>query len=287
MKNKTALPAFLVLIIAVSTGWAGAPQEPSPSTEGPQEFEMTVPAGTVIPIVLTAYLNTHSSQVGDTFYADTTYPIWIQQRLVIPKGSTIRGTVTEVVRPGRIKGKGRLAVRFDDILLPNGVRREFNATFRGIHGPGDESINRKSETVSAGASKGQDVGTIVGTSSTGAIIGAAAGHGTGAAIGGGAGAAAGLATVLFTRGRDLVLSPGTQFDLELKKPLKFAYNELAFTDAELNNAQRVVRTPPQSNSPWICFGIRDPGADTEILICGRLQSGFRIPSFKLHSCKFA
>ena len=248
MKNKTALSAFLVLIIAVSCGWAGAPQEPATSLEDQQEFEMTVPEGTVIPIVLTAYLNTHSSQVGDTFYADTTYPIWIQQRLAIPKGSTIRGTVTEVVRPGKIKGKGRLAVRFDDILLPNGVRREFNATFRGIHGPGDESINRKSETVSAGASKGQDVGTIVGTSSTGAIIGAAAGHGTGAAIGGGAGAAAGLATVLFTRGRDLVLSPGTQFDLELKKPLKFAYNELTFTNAELNNTRRVIRTPARSQT---------------------------------------
>ena len=247
MKNKTALPSFLALMIAVSIGWAGAPQEPSP--ESRQEFEMIVPEGTVIPIVLTAYLNTRNSQVGDTFYADTTYPIWIQQRLVIPKGSTIRGTVTEVVKPGKFRGKGRLAVRFDDILLPNGVKREFIATFRGIHGPGDENLDKKSETVSAAPSTtGEDVGTVVGTTGTGAIIGAVIGHGTGAVIGAGAGAAAGIATMLFTKGRDLVLSPGTQFDLELRKPLKFAYNELAFTDSELNNAQRAVRTAP-ANQP--------------------------------------
>ena len=244
MNNKTAFLLFLALMVAISAGWSGAQQQPSPESQ--REFETTVPEGTVIPIVLTAYLNTRSSRVGDTFYADTTYPIWIQQRLVIPKGSAIRGTVTEVVRPGRIKGKGRLAVRFDDILLPNGVRREFIATFRGIHGPGDESINRKSETVSAGSSKGEDAGIIVGTTSTGAIIGAAASHGTGAAIGAGAGAAAGIATVLFTRGRDLVLSPGAQFDLELKKPLSFAYNELSFSNAELNSAQREVRTAPSN-----------------------------------------
>jgi type IV secretion system protein VirB10 len=230
-----------VLIASVSYCQSVTRQPPEPSIQE-TEFETIVPEGTVIPIVLTAYLNTKSSQVGDTLYADTTYPIWIQQRLVIPRGSIIRGTVTDVVRPGRVKGKGRLAIRIDDVLLPNGVRRELVASFKGLHGPGDESLDRKSETVASGASKGEDAGTVVGTTSTGAIIGAAAGRGTGAAIGAGAGAAAGLATVLFTRGRDLVLEPGTQFDLELKKPLKFAYNELDFTASQLNNSQREPRT---------------------------------------------
>ncbi len=242
MNMKLVLPAFLLAVLLASA--LSAEQEPSQQTS---EFEMVVPEGTVIPIVLTAYLNTRSTQAGDTVYADTTYPIWIQQRLVIPKGSTIRGTVTEVVRPGRIKGKGRLAIRFDDILLPNGVKREFIATFRGIHGPGEEKIDRKSETVSGGSSSGADAGTVVGTTSEGAIIGAIVDRGTGAAIGAGAGAAAGLATVLFTRGRDLVLSPGTQFDLELKKPMKFAYNELQFTSVQLNNAQREIRPRAVSN----------------------------------------
>jgi hypothetical protein len=211
-----------------------------------------VPEGQVIPIVLTAYLNSKNSQVGDSVYADTLYPIWIQQRQVIPKGSTIRGTVTEVVRPGKVKGKGRIAIRFDDILLPNGIKRELVASFRGIHGPGDESFDRKTETVTAGGTEGKDTGTVIGTTSSGAIIGAIAGHGSGAAIGAGAGAALGLATVLFTRGRDLVISPGTQFELELRKPLKFAYNEIQFTDSEMNNARRGIRPAPAKtkSSPY-------------------------------------
>ncbi len=240
MKNKTTLPALLIAVLLTSIGWAGTSQEPAQEN---QPEEMIVPEGTVIPIVLTAYLNTRNSQAGDMVYADTVYPIWIQQRLVIPEGSTVRGTVTEVVRPGRIKGKGRIAIRFDDILLPNGVKHEFIATFRGIHGAGDENVDRKTEKVTNGGSKGTDAGTVVGTTSEGAIIGAIAGQGSGAAIGAGAGAAAGIATVLFTRGRDLVLSPGTQFDLELKKPMKFAFNELDFSGAQFRTYRPRVQAP--------------------------------------------
>jgi type IV secretion system protein VirB10 len=250
MNTKTLLSALLLMVLSASTLPIRASQEPA--QEKYSESQIIVPEGTVIPIVLTEYLNTHNSQVGDVFYADTTYPIWVQQRLVIPKGSTVRGTVTEVIRPGKIKGKGRLAVRFDDILLPNGVKREFVASFRGIHGPGDESLSRKSETVTAGGSKGEDAGTVVGTTSQGAIIGAIAGHGSGAAIGAGAGAAVGVATMLFTRGRDLVLSPGTRFDIELIKPMKFAFNEVEFSNSELNNAERDLQEirsqPTDTNS---------------------------------------
>ena len=248
MNKRIAVLVFLAIVILIS---ALPAQEPS-SKEPPPDFELVVPEGTVIPIVLSAYLNTRSTQVGDTLYADTTYPIWVQQRLAIPKGSTVRGTVTDVVRPGKIKGKGRLAIRFDDILLPNGVRREFVAAFRGIHGPGEETVDRKAESVSSGGSGGEDVGTVVGTTSTGAIIGAVADHGSGAAIGAGAGAAAGIATVLFTRGRDLVLSPGTQFEIELLKPLRFAYSEIEFSGTQLDNAQRMMQprpANPQGGSP--------------------------------------
>lgn len=244
MKIKTVSAVIFFLGIA-------APAAPAAWNSGAQDAEAPVfseevilPAGTIIPIVLADYLNTRNSQVGDVFYADTTYPIWFQQKLVIPKGSNIRGTVTDVVRPGRIKGRGTLAVRFDDILLPNGVTRSFVAVFRGIHGPGEEHLDRASETVTSGSSKGEDAGTVVGTTGKGAIIGAVAGRGSGAAIGAGAGAAAGIATMLFTRGRDLVLTPGTRFDLELKQPMRFARNELEFTGAQIDGAQRDMRSRP-------------------------------------------
>jgi hypothetical protein len=226
-----------------------------PQSDNP---ELVVPAGTVLSVVLNSYLNSRSSQVGDRFYADIMYPIYIQQRMVIPKGSTVRGTVTQVQRPGRIKGKARMAIRIDNVLLPNGIDRDMVVAFHGIHGPGTEKIDRKSETVSESGSQGQDVGQILGAAGGGAIIGAVADGGREAAIGAGAGAAVGLATVLFTRGKELVLGPGTQFDVELRQPMRFAYGELDFTDAQMNMARpssiprpRDVRNTQKSRYPRV------------------------------------
>jgi type IV secretion system protein VirB10 len=203
------------------------------------EPEIVVPDGTVLPVVLTAYMNSRSTQVGDTFYSETVYPIWIQQRLVIPRGSLVKGTVTYVKRPGRIKGKGEMAVRFDSVLLPNGINRNLVASFRGIHGPGAEKIDRQKEVVGMDSTTGEDAGQVAGIATQGAIIGALADESfTGAGIGAGAGAAVGLATVLFSRGRDLILEPGTQFDLELKQPLRFAFGDIDFTAQGTDGGRR-------------------------------------------------
>ena len=239
---------LLVFILAAATG-AGQQNDHVVLSDG-----ITVPYGTVIPIALADYLNTRSSQAGDVFYAETVYPIWVQQTLIIPKGSNIRGTVTEVVRPGRIKGKGRLTVRFEDVLLPNGVRHPLIAAFRGIHGPGEETVDRRSESVEGGGSAGEDVETVIGTTASGTLLGTVVGAGTGnvgtgAAVGAGIGAAAGLAQVLFSRGRDLVINPGTRLDLELKQPMTFALNELEFSDAQLDRAERDSRRSPAAGSP--------------------------------------
>jgi hypothetical protein len=247
IKKISVLTLGLFVFATLAFGARAQEQQQEPQSN----YEVTVPSGTVIPITLTAYLNTRSSQVGDIIYADTTYPIWIQQRLAIPKGSTIRGTLTEVLRPGRIKGGGRIAVRFNDILLPNGVKRDLVASLHGIHGEGDVTYDRKKETVSGGTSKADDVGTIVGGMSTGAMAGVILTRSSGGVASGGlAGAAAGVAGVLLTRGKDLVLNPGTQFDLELLKPMTFTFGELEFTESELRNVRREIRTirPPEESS---------------------------------------
>jgi len=241
---KKIIPATLMsalLLFFTGAGLSQAPQEEAGQIL--TDSQITVPEGTLISISLSDYLNTKNSQVDDRFYAETVYPIWIQQRQVIPRGSMIRGTVTEVVRPGKIKGKARLALRIDDIRLPNGVDRPLVAAFEGLHGPGDEKLERKTESVEGGSSGGTDVGTVANPAATGAVIGAISGGGKGAGIGAGAGAAVGLITVLFSRGNDLVLYPGTRFDLTLIQPLQFAYGEINFTESELNRTTREYTQP--------------------------------------------
>lgn len=220
--------------------------------------EVIVPEGTLLPVTLSTFLNTRSSHVGDTFYAETAYPVWVNQQLVIPRDSVIRGTVTEVVRPGKIKGRGRLALRIDSVQLPNGVSRNLIASLQGIHSPGIEKLDSSREVVETDSSKGTDAGILAATTGQGAIIGAIADGGQGTAIGAGAGAAAGVATILLSRGPELILEPGTQFDLRLKQPVRFAYGEISFssgqTDAPRRNPPRPAyqrrNLQPMYPRPW-------------------------------------
>jgi len=237
---------FCLIVISVLLALPAAAQEAAQTLA--RDPEIVVPSGTVFPVALNTYLNTKSTQVGDVFYADTTYPIWIQQRLVIPRGSIIKGTVTAVNKPGAIKGRGNIAIRFDSILLPNGVERAVVANLQGIHGPGAEKIDRQTETVEQGSAsdRGAELGTVVGTASQGAIIGAVtARSGAGAGIGAGAGALTGAAIMLLSRKRDLLLEPGIQLDLQLAQPLRFAYAEIDFRDDEISRAARASAVQPR------------------------------------------
>lgn len=249
MQARRSLTAAMAVVLA-GAGLLGIGRAQETDANGQAGPEIVVPEGTVLSIAMTTFLNTRSTRAGDTFYAETAYPVWISQYLVIPQGSLIRGTVTEVIRPGKIKGRGRLALRIDSVQLPNGVIRNLIASLESIHSPGAEKLNDSRETVESDSSKGADAGILAATTGQGAMIGAIADGGTGTAIGAGAGAAAGLATILFSRGPDLILEPGMQFDLRLKQPVRFAYGEIGFPPGQADT--------PRRNPPRPAYQRRDP-----------------------------
>lgn len=194
----------------------------------------TVVPGTHIALGLINSVSTKHSSPGDRIYLETVFPITINSHIVIPPGSYVAGTVTEIKRPGRVKGKGELYVRFDSITLPNGVTREFRSRLGGIDARGNEHFDEKEGMVKGDSNKGGDARVIgeAGASgaSIGAIAGAAAGHaGMGALVGGGAGAAAGLIGVLLTRGPDAVLAKGSTIEMVLDRPLVFEPAEVNFS----------------------------------------------------------
>src|SRR4051812_36827141 len=83
--------------------------------------------GTKIPLSLINTISTKHSTEGDRVYLETSFPILAGGRIVIPVGSYVAGTVTQVKKPGRMAGRGELYVRFDSLTLPNGVTRDFRA----------------------------------------------------------------------------------------------------------------------------------------------------------------
>jgi type IV secretion system protein VirB10 len=178
---------------------------------------VVVPAGTVIPVTLTSRISTKNSKDGDGIYGKTAFPITVDNKIVIPEGSHVRGKITEVKRPGRVKGKGELTLNFQTLVLPSGITVPIYTSLGGAGGAGE----RKGEaTVQGDSSKGDDAKTIGTDAAGGGLIGVIGGGGKGAAVGGAGGAAVGTAAVLLSRGKDLVLEPGTTIEMVLDRPIE-------------------------------------------------------------------
>src|SRR6516225_2830638 len=199
----------------------------------PAPMDYTVNPGTRIPLSLINTISTKHSNQGDLVYLETAFPVLVNGRIVIPVGSYVSGTVTQIKKPGRVKGRGELYVRFDSLTLPNGVTRDFRARMGGLDGTAASEVDREEGKVTGPGNKKGDLKTIGEAASAGAgagglIGGLGAGHpGMGVGIGAAAGAAAGMIAVLLSRGPDAVLEKGTTLEMVLDR-------QLSFTDAELN-----------------------------------------------------
>lgn len=218
--------ALTVALIALLSCGAALEAQQTPEPQASRETYI-VKARTRVPLVLVNSISTKNAEVGDQVYLQTSFPIAVSSRIVIPEGSYVSGIVTQVKRPGRIRGRGELYVRFDSLMLRNGVQRDFRATVSAVDGSQD-SMTEKEGKIQGDTARGQDVGTVAGPATTGATIGGIAGAGKGAAVGAGIGAAAGMAAVLLTRGREVVLQRGTSLEMQLDRDLAFTPDEINF-----------------------------------------------------------
>ena len=197
-----------------------------PAGQGPKRLEvpdaikppLVVPEGTIIPVSLVTEISTKHAEEGDGIYARTIFPITVDNEIVIPVNSYVRGRIVHATRPGRIKGRAELTINFHTIILPSGITLPLFGSLGGIGGVAE----REGEaTVRGESSKGADAATIGTATVTGAGVGAIGGRSAkGAGIGAIGGAAVGVAQVLFTRGDDLTLPAGTTIEVVLDRPLE-------------------------------------------------------------------
>lgn len=225
---------------------ATAPPPVPPAQQASQRTaageKVTVPAGTRLAVVLENGLSTRSAKAGDSLYFHTSFPVTVDNRVVIPVGSYLRGSLLDSKRPGRIKGKGEFRLRLETLILPNGYTVDLLAAPRSADTGGKETTDEEGKVTGPGG-KGNDAGTIATTTVTGAGIGAIAGRGKGAGIGAGIGALAGLGAVLLTRGPEAELPRGSTLDIVLERDLRLDSSMVQFTST--GQAQPITPPPPR------------------------------------------
>ena len=184
--------------------------------------EVAVPEGTCLTLELNDHLGTKLGREGDIFTAIVTVPVYVSDRLLIPKGSLVTGNISRVIRPGRFKGKAVMNLVFQSVRIPGRAEVPIVATLSRVSTTGSDVEVLAENGVQGGASKRRDAGRIAGPTLGGTGIGAIAGGGKGAAIGAGIGAAVGLGTVFTTRGKDVEIGRGSEMEIRLDRPLQFA-----------------------------------------------------------------
>lgn len=183
-----------------TSGGAAPAREPTVTTVR----EVTVPAGTVLPVRLDSAVGSDISRVEETVRGTLTRAVSVGGAAAIPAGSQVIGSVTSAVRPGKVKGRSYVAVRFHTLM----VNDDQYAIRTGV-------VARRGR-----ATKKKDAAKIGIPAAGGAVIGGIVGGKKGAAIGGAAGGGAGTAVVLSTRGEEVRLPRGTVVSVRLAEAVR-------------------------------------------------------------------
>jgi hypothetical protein len=229
---STALFSAAAVCFAQSTdpaqsGWKKETVNVRKADSDSPSHAYTVQPGTKIPLSMINSISTKHAAEGDRIYLETVFPILVDGKIVIPPGSYVAGTVTDVKRPGKVKGRGELYVRFDSLTLPNGVTRDFRSRIGALDGRATEDLDKTEGKVKSEGTKVEDAKTIGTATAAGAGIGGLATRtGMGTGIGAAAGAAAGLVGVLLSRGPDAVLAKGTTLEMVLDRPITYEASEI-------------------------------------------------------------
>jgi len=167
---------------------------------GPAAREVTLPRGTVLPVTLDTTIGSDISRLEQPVQGHLRRAVTYHGVEVLPAGAAVSGYVSSARRPGRVTGRGYVAVRFTEVTVP---------------GEGRERIRTSSVGREAPATKGKDAIEILGPAAGGAVVGRLVGGKTAAREGAVIGGAAGTAYVLATPGKDVRIGKGAPLSVKL------------------------------------------------------------------------
>jgi hypothetical protein len=154
----------------------------------------TVPAGTTISVVTDQAISSKDARIGQTVSGTIAKDVIVGGKVVIPKGSEVKLSVSSVQASGRLSTPAKLYLRLRTVTV-NGKTYALATSSSGRAEKGKGK--RDAEFIGGGAAGG-------------AVIGALAGGGKGAAIGAAAGAGAGTAGAAATGKKEVEFAAETR-----------------------------------------------------------------------------
>jgi type IV secretion system protein VirB10 len=186
---------------------------------GPQRTigEVVIPAGTHIPIALKNTISTKSNREGDPIYAQSTFPVAINDQIIVPVGTYVQGKIISIKPAGHIKGRAEVLIHFTSLIYPSGYTVMLPGAIENAPGIDNAKVKDQEGTIQGDSNKGKTAATIAGPAANGALIGAVARGGEGALIGAGIGGAIGTTIAALSHGNEVKMGPGTTLEVVLQR----------------------------------------------------------------------
>jgi hypothetical protein len=196
----------LAPVASASTAAPATPSDP-----------LVIPAGTRVPLSLQYAISTKGTREGDAVYAQTTFPIAINDRVIVPAGTYVQGRISHIQRGGHLKGRAEVLMHFTSLVYPNGYTVMLPGSIENSSGVDRTSVKDKEGTIQEDSDAGQKAGKVASAAGTGAVIGGLSDGLKGGLIGAGAGGAVGMAIATFSRGKDIQMMAGTTFEMIIER----------------------------------------------------------------------
>lgn len=184
----------------------------------------TLPVQTRMKLVVEYPVSATTSQPGDLFEGHVKDDLFLGRSLILPRGSLVRGRISEVKKAGLISRAAKIGLKLDQIVTPTGEVIPLDASLEFAKGTTNK-LGQLDPGTSFGTRVGDSVRTVAGLNEQGAARGAlvAANVATlGAPIV--ATAIGSSAIALFRTGDNVSLTPGQELEILLTNDLGLQLN---------------------------------------------------------------
>jgi hypothetical protein len=115
--------AILLAILTCAAQTAPAqtvPQNASPAPNTTPQSTLSVPAGTAVELALTSPILSRTAKAGESVYAETAFPVAVNNQIAIPPGTYVEGQIDSMTRPGWLSPHAQFQIHFTKIIFANG-----------------------------------------------------------------------------------------------------------------------------------------------------------------------
>jgi hypothetical protein len=103
------------------------------------------PPGSSVHVRLTKELSSATAQKGDEVEADLSQPLFDGNRLVLPQGSKLKGSVVQVRPARRLSRNGQLRMVFHELVMPDGLEQKVETSLEGVQAGKGQDVKLDSE----------------------------------------------------------------------------------------------------------------------------------------------